>query len=337
MDAAGLLMDPGITVAVQNISPMLTFLAGQGEFLDSTPWYLLLISVLCLGLHPRHGVRLAVLFGITSGLNEAVKLALHLPRPYWISPAVQVFADHSSFGFPSGAAMFGAAMYGYIATVVRRWWAVLVCALLLVTTSLVRLFAGVHFLPDIFGGLFFGFLLLLLFIAAGPVVEKYAGRLSRPGRCFLIIIIAALPLLLVVPAYLSLSGWELPAAWVEIARQQTGAEINPVSIRYAWGSTGIILGSLAGYEVLLSRGGWAPPADLLRRVVVILAGTASVLLVYTITSAARSVPDLPAPFDQISRIIAMALVLFWLTCCVPLIARRAGYSLEECPPETSEA
>jgi membrane-associated phospholipid phosphatase len=328
MDAVGLMMDPGITVAVQTLSPALTHVISSGEFLDSTPWYLLVISVIYLGLHPRLGIRLAILFGLTAGLNEALKLACHLPRPYWVSPAVQVFSNHPSFGFPSGAAMYGAVIYGYIATVVQRWWAVLACALLLVSTSLVRVFVGVHFVPDIFGGLIFGFLLLLIFFLMEPRIEEYVGSLSRYSRWVGIILLAAIPLLLVVPAYLSLGDWQVPVSWIAIAYQQTGTEINPVSIQYAWGATGIILGSLAGYEVLLSYGGWEPPADLVRRGVVILTGTASVLLLNGLIIVIRSVPDLPVPFDQGAHVLSLAIVLFWLTCCVPLIAKRAGFASE---------
>lgn len=333
MDAIGLLMDPGINIAVQNFSPALTLFVSPAEFLDSLPWYLLIISIFYLGLHPRSGIRLAVLFGITVGLNEALKLAWHLPRPYWISPDVQVFSNHSSFGFPSGAAMYGATIYGYIGAVVRRWWAVLACALLLVSASLVRVFVGVHFILDIFGGLFFGFLLILLFFLAEPRIDNYAGTLSRPGRCVWIIILAALPLLLVAPAYISLADWQLPAAWVEIARQQTGATINPVSIKYAWGASGIILGSLAGYEVLLSQGGWAPPADIRRRTVVILAGTASVLTLSAMIAAVNSFAHLSSSIAQWAQVLSMVVVLFWLTCCVPLVARRAGFAQDDDRPE----
>jgi membrane-associated phospholipid phosphatase len=333
MDAIGLLLDPGITIAVQNFSPALTRFVSPGDFLDSTPWYLLIISVIYLGLHPRYGIRLAVLFGITAGLNEALKLAWHLPRPYWISPEVKVFANHPSFGFPSGGAMYGAVIYGYIAAAVRRWWAILLCALLLVAACVSRVFVGAHFVPDIFGGLLFGFLLLLVFFLAGPRIETYAATLSRPGRCIGIIILAAVPLILVIPAYLSLAGWQLPASWVELAFRQTGLEINPVSIQFAWGATGIILGSLTGYEVLLSQGGWAPPADLKQRCAVILAGTASVLTLFAIVTTARSAADLSFPFTQCAQVLSMIVVLFWLTCCVPLIFRRAGFSQEECTPE----
>ena len=51
----GLLMDPGINIAVQNFSPAVTAVFTRGEFLDSMPWYFLIISLITLGLHPRYG------------------------------------------------------------------------------------------------------------------------------------------------------------------------------------------------------------------------------------------------------------------------------------------
>jgi hypothetical protein len=225
--------------------------------------------------------------------------------------------------------MYGAAIYGYIASVIRKWWAVAACSVLLVATCLVRIFAGVHFVADILGGLLFGFLLLLLFILAGPRAERYAGSLSPHGRYAGEILLALLPILLAVPTYLSLAGWQLPVSWTMTALLQVPTGIAPVSIVFAWGASGIILGSLAGYETLLSQGGWAPPQDPGRKGVVVLAGTASVLIVNAVLSTIRSVPDLSSPYDQAARVLCMTLVLFWLTACVPLAARRAGFAAEQ--------
>ena len=321
----GILMDPGLVAAIQNISPPVTAVFTQGEFLDSMPWYLLLISVLTLGLHPRYGVRLATLFGLTSGLNEALKLACHLPRPYWVSEAVTGYSSHSSFGFPSGAAMTGAAMYGYIAFVIRRWWVVLVCTVLFLATSFARIFAGIHFALDILGGWILGFLLLAIFLLAMPRAEAYAARISCPARIALFIAVAAVPTLLVIPAYHSLAGWQLPEAWAALALQQTGTAINPVRIQYAYGASGIIFGSLMGYEFLRSRGGWSPPSDLKQRAMIMVLGTISVLLVNAGIPVAWKVLGLTAVVPQLAMFLSMAGVTFWLMACVPFFAKKAGF------------
>lgn len=38
------------------------------------------------------------------GLNSALKIALHGPRPYWVDPNVQAWSTEPSFGMPSGHA-----------------------------------------------------------------------------------------------------------------------------------------------------------------------------------------------------------------------------------------
>ena len=322
----GLLMDPGINIAVQNFSPAVTAFFTRGEFLDSMPWYFLIISIISFGLHPRYGVRLATLFGLNVGLNEAAKLAGHMPRPYWISAAVKAFSAHSSFGFPSGAAMSGAVMYGYIALLVRRYQVVIICCILFLATSIVRIFSGIHFLFDILGGWILGFLLLAGFLLAAPKAEEYAGRLSRPARLALFAFVSAIPILLVVPAYLSLGGWQVPAPWIELARQQTGAVIHPDRIQYAWGAAGIIFGSLFGYEFLKSRGGWNPPADLKQRAGVVVAGTLSVLLVNLAIPGVWVYLGIAALSPQLAVFLSMAGVTFWLIAGVPSLAAKAGFT-----------
>jgi hypothetical protein len=281
------------------------------------------------GYHPKHGLRLTVLFGINSGLNEALKLAAHMPRPYWVSLSVKAFSAHSSFGFPSGAAMTGTVIYGYMAWAVRRRWATLLCGILFLATSLVRIFAGIHFPLDIIGGWIFGALLLMAFLLAAPKVEELAQTLTWPARLAGIVLVAAVPILVVIPAYLSLSGWHLPPAWAELALQQTGARINPAQIRYAWGASGIVLGSLLGYELMLSLGGWETPANLKQRTAVVLVGTGSVLIVNQVLPLAWSLSGIAAMMPQLATFLSMAGVAFWLTGCLPLIAGRAGIGRKE--------
>ncbi len=325
----GLLMDPAVNAASQNFSPAATQILTQGEFLDSMPWYFILISLLFLGYHPKHGIRLAVLFGINSGLNEALKLAAHMPRPYWVSSSVKAFSAHSSFGFPSGAAMSGVAVYGYIAWAVRRWWIALICVLLLLAASLVRIFAGIHFPLDIVGAWIIGALLLVAFLLAAPKIEGLAHTLTWPYRLAGIVLVAAVPIIVVIPPFLSLAGWQLPQAWAELALQQTGAEINPAQIRFAWGGSGIILGSLLGYELMLWRGGWEPPADLIQRSAVVLVGTASVLLANQVIPLILSLSGIAATMPPMSTFLSMAGVTFWLAGCLPLVARRAGFGKKD--------
>jgi membrane-associated phospholipid phosphatase len=321
---AGILLDPGYIAGVQQISPPVTDLVVLGTFLDTMPWYFLILCLVTFGLHPRYGVRLTTLFGLNSALNEAVKLACHLPRPYWVSEAVTAFSPHGSFGFPSGAAMSGAVMYGYIATIARRFWVLPACILLLLATSAVRIFSGIHFVLDIVGGWALGFLLLAAFLLALPPAEEYAARLSRPARLVLFALVAALPLLLSLAAFAALAGWQVPAAWADLALRQSGAAINPVRIQFSWGASGIIFGGLCGYDLLRTRGGWNPPQDLRRRGAVVVAGTGAVLLLNALLPVLWKAIGLTARVPELATFLSMALVTFFMLACVPLLAARAG-------------
>jgi membrane-associated phospholipid phosphatase len=320
------LMDPGINSAAQNLWPALTILIAEGRVLDTTVVYLLVIAALYLGFQPRYGIRLAVLFGITAGINEALKLVFHLPRPYWVSNAVKAYAAHSTFGFPSGAAMGSVVMYGYIALVVRRWWVVLICGILFAWTILARIFAGVHFLLDIIGGLLFGSLILILSLQAFPTIESWAGGLSVQARILGIFFLSLFPLLVVIPAYFSLTGWQVPSSWAITAMEQTGQVLNPVQIGYAWTATGILLGSLLGYQCLLMRGGWSPPADLVRRCIVVAAGMVSVIILDAQMPGILQMTGLAQALPELCDIVSMTLICFWFTSCIPFIARWAGFA-----------
>ena len=315
------LFDPGLNIAAQQFNPVLTAILAAGKDLDSPAVYLAVIALLYVGFHPKYGIRLAVLFGIAGGLNDALKLFFHLPRPYWISSAVKAYNFPTSFGFPSGGAMFSTVVYGYAALVVRRYWVVAVCLVLAAWTILARIFSGVHFVLDVLGGMAFGVLLLVLFFVLSPKVEAFAAGLRPRERILGILFLSALPLLVALPAYVSLAGWQVPTGWVTTAMVQAGIAINPVQVSTAWQSAGLILGSLLGYEFLRSRGGWNPPAEFRARAAVAAAGVITTLALYGLAKAALALPGAVIP-SPVVLFIPVALAGFWFTACVPLLARR---------------
>jgi len=212
-------------------------------------------------------------------------------------------------------------VYGYVALVVRRHRVVCACIVLAAWTVLARIFAGVHFVLDVVGGLAFGVLLLILFLVLSPKVEAFAAKLRWPARALGIVFPSALPLLCAIPAYLSLAGWQLPPAWVAMAMSQTGVPINPVQVVTAWQSAGLILGSLLGYEFLRLQGGWEPPANYMVRGAVAVAGVVSTLALFGLATVLLAVPGavLPAP---VALAVPPVFAALWFTAAVPLLARR---------------
>jgi len=313
------LVDAGTVVALQQVSPLLTGLLAAGKDLDSLPVYLAILVLFYLGFSPKHGMRLTVAFGLAGGADEALKLFFHLPRPYWVSSAVKAYYSVSSFGLPSGGAECSTVLYGYIAVIVRRWWVVLACLLLAALTMLARIFAGVHFVTDVIGGFLLGALFLLLTLTIAPRIEAFGARLRPPARVLVILLLSALPLVMAVPAYLSLAGWQVPADWVAMAFAQTGATISPVQIVGAWEASGVILGGLLGYEYLRKTGGWEPPERVLPRIAVALSGVVSTLLLFVLAMAVLTRPAIP---PAAALFVSSVLTGLWFAACVPLAARR---------------
>ena len=98
--------------ALQTGAPWLVVPMQFFSFLGQPEFYLLVIPILYWCWDPRLGLRLGLLMGISGGLNEALKVAFHLPRPYWVSPDVQALDSHPSFGMPSAHAQGAATLWG---------------------------------------------------------------------------------------------------------------------------------------------------------------------------------------------------------------------------------
>ena len=131
------------------------------------------------------------------------KIIIHRPRPsiaYYIEP---------SFSFPSGHAALSVALYGFIAYVLsrctkrKRYRTLILFAALAVISAvgLSRLYLGVHFLSDVWGGYLLGSLWLIIGISlvesgyrkrkVPPAVHAWSARRLRSATAVLVLIPAA--------------------------------------------------------------------------------------------------------------------------------------------------
>jgi len=120
------------------------------------------------------------------------------PRPYTNIRDSEPVAE--GFGFPSGHSQQAVATYGYIAyeAHVKKskiiFW---IFTVLIYIIAASRVIIGVHDLQDVWGGLTFGFIWLILFIILEPTVSEKISSLS---------IIIKLILAVVIPIVLFLIG-----------------------------------------------------------------------------------------------------------------------------------
>jgi membrane-associated phospholipid phosphatase len=229
-------------------APMLFFsLLGQPEF------FLLLIPLFYWFLDRRLGLRLALVAGISGSLSVALKIAFHLPRPYWVCPEVRALGSHPSFGFPSGHTQGAVTFWGLLAADVRRWWVTLLVVGLVLLVGVSRIYLGVHFATDVIAGVVFGGVILLGFLALeGPVGRRIAA-LPVSGQ---VLLAFAGSLLLAMVSFVALAGlgdWEVPAAWAAGAIERSGQSIHPLDPLDAVTAAGLFFGFAAGAAAIWPR------------------------------------------------------------------------------------
>ena len=168
--------------ALQRLSwlraPMLLFSA-----LGAEPFFLLLLPLIYWNIDRRTGARLGVLLIGSVVINDLIKVAFALPRPFWSRGIAQLAPQpETTFGFPSGHAQSTAAIWTFLALQTRRarLWVPL-AFVLLVCVALSRLFLGAHYPLDLIGGAFIGYAILWVFLRAEKPLERALGR-SRSAQ-----------------------------------------------------------------------------------------------------------------------------------------------------------
>jgi len=222
-------------------APMLFF-----SFLGEPELYLLVIAVLYWCWDTRLGLRLALLMGISGGLNQALKVAFHLPRPYWVSPEVRAFGSHPSFGLPSAHAQGSASFWGLLAADARWKWFTVFAIGMAFFIGVSRVVLGVHFPTDVLAGWAFGVAILLGFLALEKPVGRRIAALPLSGQVLAAFAGSLALALASFGALAALGDWEVPASWAAGALERSGEPVHPLDILDAITASGLFFGFAAG-------------------------------------------------------------------------------------------
>lgn len=167
------------------LKPMeiLTFLGSEGFVLAMLP-----LIYWCINRESGARIGIAVLF--SSFLNLWTKELFHQPRPYDLDPSLGL-AKESSYGFPSGHSQTSLTFWGIALSILPRVVGILAFALIPLLVALSRIYLGLHFPTDVFGGWALGIAVLLIYYGLGGKIEAMLHQWNLRSR---IILIAALTL-----------------------------------------------------------------------------------------------------------------------------------------------
>ena len=196
------LLNWGIDVVLwfQQASPSLDLLFKGFTFLGDEEFFLIFLPFFYWCADRRTGVSLLVLFLVSAYLNSAAKVLADQPRPFEYDSRVKSIITASSGGFPSGHAQSAVVLWGYLAYLYRHKTVWIITGLLIIGISLSRIYLGVHFPTDIFGGYVLGVIVLVGFLWLSP---RMASWLAAAGFGRQIGIAFILPAILIVisPSY----------------------------------------------------------------------------------------------------------------------------------------
>jgi len=253
------------------------------SFMGTVEFYLAFMPAVYWCWDAVLGLRLGWMLMISAGLNEALKLAFHRPRPYWIlSHGMEVHASSAdvSFALPSGHAQNTLSLWGLVAASRKRraaWAAALALAFLI---GISRIYLGVHSPADILAGWAVGALVLVVFLRCQAAVADFVSVQSFREKVVDSLALSFGLLALSGLARARLANWELPAAWAETAYTQAGVAVAPLTLQNAVDLAGMLLGMGTGAAWLAERGGFLARGPATKRLVRYLVGLSGVLVLW---------------------------------------------------------
>jgi membrane-associated phospholipid phosphatase len=245
-----------VVLASQQIGDQWLPLMNGASSIGYEAFYLLLMPALFWCWDAGLGVRIGFILLTSALLNASLKLVFALPRPTWVSAAVEGLAHETTFGLPSGHAQNAVAVWGRLALGLERRWALPAAAGLTGLISFSRLYLGVHFPLDVVAGWVVGALVLASFIwLEAPVWRWLQGR-TLAGRLLIVVAASWLFLLLGLRAWSLAAAQPLPELWLTNAAAELGAAWeDPRQLAGLFSVSGLLLGFGLGGVLLAQRGG----------------------------------------------------------------------------------
>jgi membrane-associated phospholipid phosphatase len=175
------------------------------NFFDTPNFYYILLPVIWIGYNRKFGIKLTIIMMLSSIVNDLLKNIFMLPRPSDLDITLAII-QVKGYGFPSGGAQSALLLpLIFIDQFKYKKIPIILGSLYFFLISFSRLYLGVHFLTDIFGGWIVGGLIFLIYKYLFPYFNGFFEK--KPLSFFWIYQLILLPLLFIPK--LSLYGFAL--------------------------------------------------------------------------------------------------------------------------------
>jgi membrane-associated phospholipid phosphatase len=323
-----------IILALQQV-PWLIGIMRLYTGLGTEEFFLLLMPALYWSISAGLGRRLAVVLVASVAVNDVLKLAFKLPRPYWVEPRVAALSTEPTYGLPSGHAQTATVVWGYLAAQaaarlkVVAWMLALVVVLLV---SVSRIYLGVHFPTDVAGGWVFGGAILWAYLRWHPQAASWLARLDLGRQVAIAGLASVLYLVLTWGVLAAWSDLPDPESWALTAAAAAepaldGPAIHPRSPVPSVNAAGMIfgLGTALAFATRWARfdagGVWQ------KRLARYLIGVVGILVFWR--GLALFFPVGEDPVALVYRFFRYALTVYWAIFLAPWAYLKVGLAARE--------
>jgi membrane-associated phospholipid phosphatase len=320
-----------VNIAFQSLGEWLTAPMKFFSFLGSEDFFLIALPLVYWCIDSALGLRIGVMLLASNGLNNLFKMALHGPRPYWVSTDVNGLASETGFGVPSGHAQIAAGVWGIAADGLKRTWAWVAASIVVLLIGLSRIYLGVHFLHDVLIGWLLGGLTLWVFIKYWNPIAARVKKLTMLNQILLAFAISIGMILLAALVVFLSRGFAIPAEWIANATRNGGEAPNPFSMEGMVTSMGTLFGLFAGVAWLAPRGGFRASGPAWRRALRYAVGLVGVAVFYI--GLKMVFPDGEDVVALVFRYIRYTLVGAWVSAGAPWVFSKLQLADSPVPPQ----
>lgn len=298
-------------------------LAELFSWLGAGALYLSVFALIYWWSDPRFGLRLFLVLNLSAALNAVLKMALHMPRPYWLDPRIQGIHPHASFGMPSGHAQSAAVVFGLLSVELRRRWVWAACAACVFFIGFSRLNLGVHSPSQVLCGWMLGAAVLVAFVKLEDPLLSWFRRRRPPAQAALCVGAAAALLALGLLIAWMFDDFEFPRRWVDNASSTFTPSVlaNPLSMKNLVLSAAAFMGVTVGAVSTSACGGYEPAGPLSARLLRVAVGAIGLFFLFAIFGTFQGEDRWIANLWRFTRTSAAG---FWVTGAAPLLFRRLG-------------